>query len=51
MRKTYAYWLYKRTKDIYLVQKILNQSSLEQTMRYIDLDQDEINESYRNFGL
>lgn len=51
MRKTFAYWLYKRTKDIYLVQKILNHSSPQQTMRYIDLDQDEINEAFRNFGL
>lgn len=51
MRKTFGYWFYKRTKDIYLLQRILNHSSPEQTMRYIDLSQDEINEAYRNFGL
>ena len=51
MRKTFGYWFYKRTKDIYLLQRILNHSSPEQTMRYIDLSQDEINEAYRKFGL
>ena len=51
MRKTFGYWFYKRTKDIYLLQRILNHSSPAQTMLYIDLSQDEINEAYRNFGL
>lgn len=51
MRKTFGYWFYQRTKDIYMLQRILNHSSPEQTMHYIDLSQDEINEAYRKFGL
>ena len=50
-RKELLRKLYKKTKDVCLIQRILNHSSPEQTMRYIDLSQDEINEAYRKFGL
>ena len=51
MRKTFGYWFYQRTKDIALLQKILNHSSQRETMIYIGLEQEEINKAYQNFGL
>lgn len=51
MRKTFGYWFYKRTKDIAMLQKLLNHSSQRETMIYIGLEQEEINNAYRNFGL
>lgn len=51
MRKTFGYWFYKRTKDIGLLQKLLNHSSQRETMIYIGLEQEEIDEAYRSFGL
>ena len=51
MRKTFGYWFYKRTKDIAMLQKILNHSSQRETMIYIDLEQEEINKAYEGFGL
>lgn len=51
MRKTFGYWFYMRTKDIALLQKMLNHASQRETMIYIGLDQETINNGYRNFGL
>lgn len=51
MRKTFGYWFYQRTKDIALLQKLLNHSSQRETMLYIGLEQEEIDKAYRNFGL
>lgn len=51
MRKTFGYWFYKRTKDIATLQKMLNHSSQRETMIYIGLEQEEINQAYRDFGL
>ena len=51
MRKTFGHQFYKRAKDIALLQKLLNNSSQRETMIYIGLEQEEINEAYKNFGL
>ena len=51
MRKTFGYHHYKKFKDIAMLQRIFNHSSPEITMRYIGINQDEINQSYRNFEL
>lgn len=51
MRKTFGYWFYQRTKDIATLQKMLNHSSQRETMIYIGLEQEEINNAYLNFGL
>lgn len=51
MRKTFGYWFYRRTKDIATLQKMLNHSSQRETMIYIDLEQEEINQAYLSFGL
>lgn len=51
MRKTFGYFFYKKYKDVALLQKILNHSSPEVTLRYIGIDQEEIDFSYMNFEL
>ena len=49
MRKTFGYHHYKKFKDVAMLQKIFNHSSPEITLRYIGIEQDEIDESYANF--
>lgn len=51
MRKTFGYWFYRRTKDIATLQKMLNHSNQRETMIYIGLEQEEINQAYLSFGL
>jgi len=51
MRKTFGYFFYKKYNDVALLQKILNHSSPSITLRYIGVDQDEIDLSYNNFEL
>lgn len=50
-RKTFAYHLYKKEKDITLLQKMLNHSSPEITLRYIGMDQDRMDDAISRFGL
>lgn len=50
-RKKLLRMLYKKTKDVFLVQRFINHSPVEQTIRYIGLSEDEINEEYKNFGV
>lgn len=51
LRKTLGFHHYKKHKDVALLQKIFNHSHPSITMRYIGIDQDEIDESLRNFEL
>ena len=51
LRKTFGYHFYKKTKDIALLQNILNHSSPKITLRYIGLTQDLIDKSLLNFSL
>ncbi len=51
LRKTFGYHFYRRFKDIAMLQKILNHSSPEITLRYIGIEQDEIYKNYKNFIL
>lgn len=51
MRKTFGYWHYKRYKDVALLQRIFNHSSPSITLRYIGIEQDEIDESTNQFFL
>ena len=51
MRKSFGYHFYKKYNDIALLQKILNHSSPSITLRYIGIDQEEIDTSYNNFEL
>lgn len=51
LRKTFGYHHYKKFKDIAMLQKIFNHSSPVITLRYIGIEQDQIDESYTNFIL
>ena len=51
MRKTFGYHHYKKYKDVAMLQKIFNHSSPRVTLRYIGIEQDQIEESYNNFIL
>ncbi|MBQ8634991.1 site-specific integrase [bacterium] len=51
MRKSFGYHHYKKFKDVAMLQKIFNHSSPQTTLRYIGIEQDEIDESYAQFVL
>ncbi len=51
MRKSFGYHFYKKYNDLALLQKILNHSSPAITLRYIGIEQEEIDLSYNNFEL
>ena len=51
LRKTFGYHFYKKFKDVAMLQKILNHSSPEVTLRYIGIEQDEIYNNYKKFIL
>ncbi len=51
MRKTFGYHHYKKFKDVAMLQKIFNHSSPSTTLRYIGIEQEEIEESFKNFIL
>ncbi|MBE9882410.1 tyrosine-type recombinase/integrase [Enterococcus faecium] len=49
LRKTFAYHYYLRNKDLTMLMKILNHSSQSVTLRYIGIEQEEINASLDDF--
>jgi integrase len=51
LRKTFGYHHYKQFKDIVILQKIFNHYSPQTTLRYIGIEQDEINDTYVKFML
>lgn len=51
LRKTFGYHHYKKFKDVAILQKIFNHSSPEVTLRYIGINQDIIDESFKKFVL
>lgn len=50
MRKSFGYHHYKQFKEVAMLQMI-NHSTPAVTLRYIGIEQDEINNSYRQFEL
>ena len=46
LRKTFAYWAYKRGTSLELIQKILNHASPSVTLRYIGITQEQIDDVY-----
>ena len=50
MRKTFGYHHYQQFHDVALLQKIFNHSSPSITLRYIGIEQEEINKSYHGFS-
>ncbi|MEH7248956.1 tyrosine-type recombinase/integrase [Neobacillus niacini] len=51
MRKTFGYWYYKQSRDIATLQRILNHSHPEITLRYIGITDEEIENSLQSFKL
>jgi integrase len=51
MRKTFGYHFYKKHKDVAMLQKIFNHSAPSVTLRYIGIEQDEIDEVLKDFSL
>jgi integrase len=51
MRKTFGYWYYKKTLDVAKLQTILNHSHPEITLRYIGINQEELENSLEDFVL
>lgn len=51
LRKTFGYHLYQKTKDVALLQNILNHSSPTVTLRYIGINQDIIDSKLKSFWL
>ena len=49
MRKTFGYHFYTQTKDIALLMRILNHSDQSKTLRYIGIEQENIDNAIRNF--
>lgn len=50
-RKSMGYHHYKQNHDVAMLQKMFNHSSPSITLRYIGIDQEEIDKSYINFEL
>lgn len=51
MRKTFGYHMYKATRDVAMVQRILNHAKPEVTLRYIGITDDEVSEALQDFVL
>lgn len=50
LRKTFGYSYYKKTKDLTSLMKILNHSSQSVTLRYIGIEEEELQSSLDNFN-
>lgn len=51
LRKTFGYHFYKKHKDVAMLQKIFNHSAPSVTLRYIGIEQDEIDAALKDFSL
>ena len=51
MRKTFGYHHYQQFKDVAILQYILNHSSPSITLRYIGIEQDNIEATLQEFEL
>jgi len=51
MRKTFGYWVYKTTNNLAKVQKLLNHSNIANTLRYIGIEQEELNDTVMNLNI
>ena len=49
LRKTFGYHFYKKTNDVALLMTIFNHSDSSITLRYIGIEQDNVNKSLKNF--
>jgi len=51
LRKTYGYHFYKQTNDVVTLQKILGHRSPKETLEYIGIEQENVNEAMKGFVL
>jgi len=51
LRKTFGYWFYKATKDVAMLQGILNHSHPSVTLRYIGITQEETTQVLKHFSV
>lgn len=51
LRKTFGYHFYKKRKDVAMLQTIFNHSAPSVTLRYIGIEQDEIDAALKDFSL
>ena len=51
MRKTLAFTIYDKTKDINLVMRMLNHTNPSYTLRYIGVTQEMIDDTYQEFAI
>lgn len=50
MRKTFGYHVYKKYKDLALLQRLFNHSSAATTLRYIGIEQEEMDEAWKSIN-
>lgn len=51
LRKTYGYHFYKQFKDVASLQQMLNHTDPKETLRYIGITQDNLNDLQRKFKI
>jgi integrase len=51
LRKTFGYFFYKQTKDVAMLQQLFNHSSPSITLRYIGINQDQMDSAMDSFSL
>ncbi len=51
MRKTFGYHFYRKSNDAVTLQKILNHSSIFETLVYIGIEQDQVDKAFNSFKL
>ena len=51
LRKTFGYHVYMRTNNLGLVQKLLNHRSSSETLRYIGIEKEEMDDAYLKLNL
>lgn len=51
LERHFGYHFYKKNKDVAMLQKLFNHSSPSITLRYIGIEQDEIDEAYEDFEI
>lgn len=51
MRKTFGYWYYKEYKDVATLMTIFNHSSPSITLKYIDITEEEIKNTLKDFKI
>ena len=51
LRKTFGYWFYKATKDVAMLQQILNHSHPSITLRYIGITEEETRNVLKRFSV